>query len=73
MQALIAYSPLIAFVVFVISLEIYLSIDREDDTGNCANPPPTRWRQHLDKPPHLPFRPTRFDRHPGNSSRAQQC
>lgn len=29
--------------------------------------PSNRWRRHLEKPPRLPFRRTRFDRVSGNS------
>lgn len=43
-----------------------------DESADRANPLPNRWRRHLDKPSHLAFRTTRFDRHPGNSRRIQR-
>ena len=43
---------------------------KEDDD---SQQPSTQWRRHLEKPSHLAFRPTRFDRRPGNSRRTQQC
>ena len=65
-------STIIMAIVFYIMLATSKE-PTEDDTYDRANPPTTRWRRHLEKPSHLAFRPTRFDRHPGNSRRTQQC
>ena len=44
--------------------------EREHDD---SQQPSTQWRRHLEKPSRLAFRPTRFDRHSGNSRRTQRC
>ena len=64
-------SALTTVIVFYATLGIaHLLQPKEDDD---SQQPSTQWRRHLQKPSHLAFRPTRFDRRPGYSRRTQQC
>ena len=56
-----------------IALVLYRSVvgTREEEDDHRQQPS-TRWRRHLAKSPHLAFRQTHFDRHPGNSRRIQR-
>ena len=75
MTQLLAVLSIMALVLIVAAIAVVQSIKEtaQTDTGDCANLPQNRWRRHLDKPSRLAFRPTRFDRHSGNSRRAQRC
>ena len=75
MSQLLAVISILVLAVVVGGILLTQSVKEtaQTDTGDCANLPQNRWRRHLDKPSRLAFRPTRFDRHSGNSRRAQRC
>ena len=65
MSEILPLAFFMALVVVVFYIMIVTHPDSSsDESDDRANPLPTRWRRHLEKPPHLAFRPTRFDRHP---------
>lgn len=68
---LIAFLIIVAVVFYTI-----LATSKEpskDETDYRANPPITRWRRHLEKPPHLAFGPARFDRRSDNARFSVRC
>ena len=73
MSQTLAFALVMAGTVILAAILVAQSArDVAERKRDDSQQPSTQWRRHLQKPSHLAFRQTRFDRHPGNFRRIQR-